>query len=417
MNLRKDCTLTLLTILLFATRTQAVVLGPVSTLGALNSAISNADPGDTILMANGAWTDTVINFNTDGLAGQPITLRAEVDGQVTMEGASRIKFSGDYLVVQGLHFTNGSIADGGHVVEFRENSSNLANHCRLTHCAITDYNPADPTTNYKWVSVHGMHNRVDHCSFKGMNHVGVTLTVWLGTNAPANHTRIDHNVFSDRTEGDGNGFETIRIGTSSRSMQESKTIVEDNYFYRCDGEIEIISNKSVGNIYRRNTFESCSGQLTLRHGNECIVEGNYFLGNGISGTSGVRVIGEDHVVVNNYFENLRGTSARAALSFYNGVPNSPLNRYFQVKRALIAFNTFSECRENFVIGIDSSDTSLPPLDCVIANNIVEGDDDPLIEYRTTPLNMQYEGNIFHGASLGISQLSGIQLIDPLLAPA
>ncbi|MDA7629773.1 hypothetical protein N8670_02940, partial [Akkermansiaceae bacterium] len=126
MNLRKDCTLTLLTILLFATRTQAVVLGPVSTLGALNSAISNADPGDTILMANGAWTDTVINFNTDGLAGQPITLRAEVDGQVTMEGASRIKFSGDYLVVQGLHFTNGSIADGGHVVEFRENSSNLA---------------------------------------------------------------------------------------------------------------------------------------------------------------------------------------------------------------------------------------------------------------------------------------------------
>ncbi|MDB4644342.1 hypothetical protein OAF59_01590 [bacterium] len=39
-------------------------------------------------------------------------------------------------------------------------------------------------------------------------------------------------------------------------------------------------------MYRRNTFESCSGQLTLRHGNECIVEGNYFLGNGISGTSG-----------------------------------------------------------------------------------------------------------------------------------
>lgn len=417
MNFRKEGPIALLTLLLLTIPAQTAVLGPVSTLNTLNSAISNADPGDTILMANGAWTDTVINFKTDGLAGQPITLRSEVDGQVRMEGTSKIKFSGDYLVVQGLHFTNGSIADGGHVVEFRENSSNLANHCRLTQCAITDYNPVDPTTNYKWVSIHGMHNRVDHCSFTGMNHIGVTLTVWLGTNAPANHTRIDHNIFADRTEGDGNGFETIRIGTSTRSMQESKTIVEDNYFYRCDGEIEIISNKSVGNIYRRNTFESCSGQLTLRHGNECIVEGNYFLGNGISGTSGVRVIGEDHVVVNNYFENLRGTSARAALSFYNGVPNSPLNRYFQVKRALIAFNTFSECRENFVIGIDSSDTSLPPLDCVIANNIVEGDDDPLIEYLTAPINMQYEGNIFHGASLGISQPSGIQLIDPLLAPA
>ncbi|MDB4618377.1 polysaccharide lyase 6 family protein [Akkermansiaceae bacterium] len=394
----------------------ADVIGPVTTIQGLNASISAAKPGDTILMANGIWTDTVITFDADGRAGEPITLRAQIDGQVKMEGASRLKFAGDHLVVQGLHFQNGSIADGGHVIEFRGSSSNLANHCRLTECAITNYNPSDPTVNYKWVSVYGMHNRVDHCSFIGMNHIGVTLTVWLGTNAPANHTRIDNNYFGEHAEGDGNGFETIRIGTSTRSMQESRTIVEENYFYKCDGEIEIISNKSIGNIFRRNTFESCKGQLTLRHGNECVVEGNYFIGNGVERTSGVRVIGEDHSVINNYFENLRGTSARAALSFYNGVPNSPLNRYFQVKRALIAFNTFSGCTENFVIGIDSDDTSLPPLDCVVANNIIEGDDAPLIEYRTTPINMDYEGNIFHGASLGISQPSGIQITDPLLVP-
>ena len=395
----------------------AAVLVPVSTLSQLNNAISNANPGDTILMANGTWTDTVIDFDADGQSGQPITLRAEVDGEVKLEGESRIQIAGDYLVVQGLHFRNGSIDDGDHVIEFRGSSSDLANHCRLTNCAITDYNPGDPSINYKWVSVYGLHNRVDHCAFTGMNHEGVTLTVWLGTGAPANHTRIDNNLFADRTEGDGNGFETIRIGTSSRSMQESKTIVENNYFYRCDGEIEIISNKSVGNIFRRNTFESCSGQLTLRHGNECLVEGNFFLGNGVSGSSGVRVIGEDHVVVNNYFENLEGTGTRAALAMMSGVPSSPLNRYFQVQRALVAFNTFYGCRENFVIGVDASDTTLPPLDCDIANNIVKGSDAPLIEYERTPINMQYEGNIFHGASLGISQPSGIQIVDPLLSLA
>ena len=389
----------------------------VHTESQLDSAISNANPGDTILMASGTWTDVVIDFDANGVAGQPITLRAEVDGQVKIEGESRLEIAGDYLVVRGLHFTNGSIDDGDHVIAFRGGASDLANHSRLTNCAITNYNPPSASTNYKWVSVYGLHNRVDHCTFTGMNHEGVTLTVWLETGAPANHTRIDHNFFADHAEGDGNGWETIRIGTSSRSMQDSKTIVENNYFYRCDGEIEIISNKSVGNIFRHNTFESCDGQLTLRHGNECVVEGNFFLGNGVSGSSGVRVIGEDHVVVNNYFENLRGTGSRAAVSFYNGVPNSPLNRYFQVKRALVAFNTFSGCSDNFVIGIDSSDTSLPPLDCVIANNIIEGNDAPLIEYETSPINMQYEGNIFHGASLGISQASGIQIVDPLLSLA
>ncbi|MDA8975341.1 polysaccharide lyase 6 family protein, partial [Akkermansiaceae bacterium] len=350
---------------------------------------------------------------------QPITLRAEVDGQVTLEGSSKLEIAGDYLVVQGLHFTNGSIADGGHVIAFRGSSTDLANYSRLTNCAITNYNPSSSSTNYKWVSVYGLHNRVDHCSFSGMDHIGVTLTIWLGTNAPANHTRIDHNIFTDHAEGDSNGWETIRIGTSTRSLQESKAIVEHNYFYKCDGEIETISNKSVGNIYRHNTFESCKGQLTLRHGNECRIEGNFFLGNGVSGSSGVRIIGEDHVVINNYFQNLRGTGGRAALSFYNGVPNSPLNRYFRVNRALVAFNTFSDCTENFIIGLESSvgDTTLPPLDCVIANNLVVGSDEPLIDYRNEPINMLYEGNIFHGADLGISQPSGIQIIDPLLSLA
>lgn len=389
----------------------------VNTEAQLNSAISNANPGDTILMANGTWTDIEIDFDTDGLENQPITLRAEVDGQVTLEGSSKLEIAGDYLVVQGLHFTNGSIAGGGHVIAFRGGSSDLANHSRLTNCAITDYNPSNSSTNYKWVSVYGLNNRVDHCSFTGMNHIGVTLTIWLGTDAPANHTRIDHNVFADHAEGSGNGWETIRIGTSTRSMQESKAIVENNYFYKCDGEIETISNKSNGNIYRNNTFESNKGQITLRHGNECRIEGNFFLGNGVSGTSGVRVIGEDHVVINNYFENLGGTSGRAAVVFYNGVPNSALNRYFQVKNALIAFNTFSGCRENFVVGLESSvgDTTLPPMDCVIANNIVKSSDAPLIDYRNDPINMLYEGNIFHGANLGITQPSGIQIIDPLLS--
>ncbi len=206
----------------------------VSNMTELDAAIVAAQPGDTILMCNGTWTDVVIDFDTDGLPGQPITLRAEVDGQVRLEGASKLMIAGDDLVVQGLFFTNGSIPGGGHVIEFRGGSSDLANRSRLTECAIVGYNPADPTTNYKWVSVYGRSNRVDHCHFSGMNHIGVTLTVWPDDGGPPNQTRIDGNYFGDRPEGTGNGFETIRIGTSGVSDQDSLALVESNLFPEMD---------------------------------------------------------------------------------------------------------------------------------------------------------------------------------------
>ena len=47
-------------------------------------------------------------------------------------------------------------------------------------------------------------------------------------------------------------------------------------FERCNGENELISNKSSGNIYRYNTLvDSPGAQLSLRHGNDCLVYGNY----------------------------------------------------------------------------------------------------------------------------------------------
>ena len=70
--------------------------------------------------------------------------------------------------------------------------------------------------------------------------------------------------------------ETIRIGTSANSMESSRTIVENNTFKNCDGEIEIISNKSANNIFRNNLFLESKGSLTLRHGNNALVEGNVF---------------------------------------------------------------------------------------------------------------------------------------------
>ena len=102
-------------------------------------------------------------------------------------------------------------------------------------------------------------------------------------------------------------------------------------FKHCNGEPEIITSKSSNNIYRYNLFFESEGALTLRHGNATHVYGNYFIGNNLRRTGGIRVIGEDHEICRNYFHGLAGAGALSALCVMNGVPNSPLHGYYQVK--------------------------------------------------------------------------------------
>lgn len=392
---------------------------PVSSVTQINTALASAQPGDTITLTNQVWKDADILFKKNGAPGNPIILRAQTPGHVLLTGNSRLRIAGSWLVVDGLRFQFGGVTNSD-VILFREKSSVLATNCVLTNCAIVDYSPPLPpndATDYKWVSLYGVSNRVENCYFKGKTNAGTTLVVWLpsATNDSNFHV-IRRNYFGPRPALGVNGAETIRVGTSDTSFTWSGTLVEENYFLACNGETEIISSKSLGNTYRYNTFDACQGALTLRHGNHCTVAGNWFLGRGAPLTGGVRIIGEDHRVYNNYFVDLMGTGYRAALTLMLGVTNSALNEYFQVKRALVAFNTFVNCRSSILIGLQGSvaGADQPPLDCVIANNIVRGTNAPLIDQRVTPLNLTWVGNLMYGASLGISPLPGITLADPLL---
>ncbi len=73
-----------------------------------------------------------------------------------------------------------------------------------------------------------------------------------------------------------NGSETLRIGTIHYSMENSKTIIRNNYFYRCNGGTEIISSKSCQNTFTNNVFYKSEGSFTLRHGYENTVAENIF---------------------------------------------------------------------------------------------------------------------------------------------
>jgi poly(beta-D-mannuronate) lyase len=329
--------------------------------------------GDTIVMKNGTWSNQTILFKAIGTVSQPVVLMAETPGSVILNGTSKLGFSGKYVIVSGLYFKNGTLS-GSDVISFRYSSSDLAQNCRLTNCAIDSYNPSDNTVDSKWVSLYGTNNQVDHCSFVNKNNSGTLLVVWLVNGTTVNHVIADNyfgyrNSNLDSSGNELNGQEIIRVGDSGTSMTTASVTVEGNFFEHCNGEIETISNKSCGNFFSNNVFFECKGMLTLRHGNFATVEGNYFFGNGISSTGGVRIIGESHKVYNNYFDNLRGTDYRAAICIVRGKLNSLPSEYFQVKNATVEFNTFVNCTQAFKINYNSSSSlTLPPIGTVIAHN-------------------------------------------------
>ncbi|MFC6225917.1 polysaccharide lyase 6 family protein [Hymenobacter artigasi] len=344
----------------------------VADVAAFNAAVPNLHPGDTLVLAAGSWRDAQLVFKGTGTEQQPIVLRAERPGATRLMGLSSLRLVGSYLVVSGLDFREGYAPNGG-VIEFRDDKKGLANHCRVTECVIDNYNRPIGGSDDKWVHFYGQYNRFDHNYVAGKKTVGVTMVVELPTpESRENHHRIDHNFFGPRPRLGSNAGETIRIGLSETSLTSSRTVVEENYFYHCNGEVEIVSVKSGENVVRRNVFEECEGSVVLRHGNNNLIEGNYFLGNGKTQTGGVRIINAGHKILNNYFADLRGTEFRGALVIMHGVPNSPLNRYSPVHDVAVENNTFVNC-SNIELGAGKdAERTQAPANVTLTNNVFYG---------------------------------------------
>ena len=330
-------------------------------------------PGDTIIMANGVWNDFEILFKGNGSKSKPITLKAQTKGQVVLSGLSNLRLSGKHLIVEGLVFKNG-YSPTGEIISFRENSEVLANDSRVTEVVIDGFSNPDKFNADKWVVMYGKNNRFDHNHLAGKNNAGVTMAVRLNSKASQeNHHRIDHNYFGPRPILGSNGGETLRIGTSKYSLTDSFSVIENNYFDRCNGEVEIISNKSGKNKFLNNVFFESRGTLTLRHGNGNLVEGNVFLGNGKDHTGGIRVINADQIIRNNYMEGLTGIRFGGGFTILNGVPNSSINRYHQVKNTKIENNTIVNVDNiNLAAGSDA-ERSAVPINSSFSNNLVIND--------------------------------------------
>ncbi|MEO9513497.1 MAG: chondroitinase-B domain-containing protein [Flavobacteriaceae bacterium] len=411
----------------------------VSTPEELEMAIANANPGDVIVMANGDWDDLQIRFIGKGTAEKPITLTAETPGKVIIQGKSNLKFGGEYLVVSGLHFKNG-YSPSFAVIEFKIDHNTLANHCRVTNCVIEGFNKMQRNYTDLWILFNGRHNQLDHSYLAGKSNRGPTIRVDLeGNESIKNYHQITNNHFGPRPPKGGASAETIQIGTSTTSMSPSHTLVADNLFERCNGEVEIISSKANYNEFRNNVFYKSEGSLVTRHGNYCTVDGNYFIGDVKNeNIGGIRIIGTGHWVTNNYLLNLKGQNFRSPLAVMNGIPKSSLNRYKQVTDVVVAHNSWINCTSPLQFGVgsnlDQKDVlpaseirSAVPIRTIVANNLIYnsvGDDNPIVAHDNIN-GINFQNNIISNQGTTFEKLDGLNplsfemtsLSDEILVPS
>ncbi|KTD98028.1 polysaccharide lyase 6 family protein [Pseudoalteromonas sp. H71] len=335
-----------------------------------NDIAANLVAGDNVVLKDGTWLDFEILLQGQGTKNAPITLTAETHGKVILSGQSNLRLAGQYLEVSGLVFKEGYTPSSA-IIEFRRNKKELAYHSRVTNVVIDNYNNPDKRESDYWVALYGQHNRFDHSHLVGKRNKGVTVAVRLNSEqSQQNYHQIDHNFFGYRPTFGSNGGETLRIGTSHYSLSDSFTVVENNYFERTNGEVEIISVKSGKNQIRNNVFFESRGTLTLRHGNGNVIEENIFFGNGADHTGGIRIINKDQVVRNNYLEGLTGYRFGSGFTVMNGVPNSPINRYHQVENATIENNTFVNVSHVQLAAGSDAERSAAPINSVMKNNLI-----------------------------------------------
>jgi len=398
----------LLTILFFVPKhSEAADSEKVRPMSDLETQIKNAQPGDIITLNTGVYEAEEYHLVGKGTADKPIIIRAETRGKTIF--TSPIQIEGEYLTLEGCHFEkNGNIEIEGTGI-------------RLTQCTMTDVQKG------KWVRVRPGSSQIeiDHNRFANKTNNlteprGCQLLQIVVRNQGEKH-HVHHNHFVDIPKGkSSNGYETVQLITEGNPFDPAPgacgTIIEHNLFERCNGESEIISVKSNGNLLRANTFLNCRGGLVLRHGDGNTVTECFFIGDDEPRAGGVRMQGQDHVVVNNTFRSLNAYG----VSMMDGTPD---DLYIRTERALVAFNTFVGCNPALRIGLNHSKhpNGTPPKDCIIANNAfmlqtTNTDTSPkTVDFvqNDEPENWTWQGNITD-SDLGIPAREGIEKGDPSL---
>jgi hypothetical protein len=356
----------------------------------LGMALGAAQAGDCIVLADGQYTFPTISAK--GTEAAPIVVRAANTLKAVVPSGNLQLSAAAYVVVQGLMWP------GSGQIKLSD-----CDHCRISRFRIQRMENGEND----WVTLSGTthHSRVDHNDFGPQNQVSNMVMLSGVGSQIVQYNRVDHNYFHDVHFSGGNGWEIIRAGLSGWTFSSAHNTIEQNLFRATASDPEVISVKSSDNVVRYNTMRASAGQFTLRHGNNTMVYGNYILGDGVSGSAGLRVYGGGHKIFNNYIANVDGV----AINLDGGESDDKTGALTDHKvtyNIQVLFNTVVNGR-GISIG---SGKPFKPHDITVGYNLLQGAG-PLISEVAGTQNDKFVGNIANGAP-GIT--SGVMMMDPKL---
>jgi len=220
------------------------------------NALPELSAGDIVILSSNNYKNVNKVLTLNGTKNTPVLIYSAVAGEAKFTGKTYLSFKGQYGVIAGLRFDNqGGPSKKGGIINLAKNSKSLT----LTNCMFRSFNAGVPDTN--WLFIEGYNHLIEFCSFEGKTTLNSTISLkpTEGNDTkttPRNH-RLQFCYFGPRTEIGDNGYEAIRISDSSKQDFDMNCTFENNYFYQAiysnnAKEIEVISNKSRGNIYRAN---------------------------------------------------------------------------------------------------------------------------------------------------------------------
>lgn len=426
------------------------VLRPATLADAI-AQMKSAAPNTRIILPVGTFTDqTLALYAPNGTEAGPVVVEGNEKGTL-FSGKFNMTVKGNNLLLNKINLKNyDSKTYGGGGFNFGFDG---CFKCGLYNSDIRDSVPAimsgdTDTKHFKTVLIKPTSQNVEIANnvFTNKQNQGSVVLVYRDTKRTTIHEghRIYKNKFLARKleVNDANDFDVIRIGDSTSSQFPSPAnataslnqgiivgnIVENNLFEDvrikdpnydscvkgntwtqsiCKGEPEIISVKAPQTIVRFNTFRNSSGGVTIRHGFQSIIEGNYFFGP-MTSSYGVRVIGDSHLVMNNHFENLSAASKLlGGISILPGQPNAAPSGYWPVFDTIIAMNYVKNTSKrpiSLASDYGGREKTILPTKVVFSYNAIKGKENAFANQGPSESflpTFSYQQNLFDGPELGI----------------
>lgn len=315
-------------------------------------------PGDQVILKDGDWIDQAIEMPyMKGTRAHPIVIRPQTPGGVRLKGTSRLKVSGENVIIDDLQFVDGGPSDPGTPMSVLQLGfdDHPCEDCVVNHVTIENYNSATGTesTPITYLSIAGENPTVANSKFMNKRNAGPMVVAGAGG---SKGLHLLNNEFLGRPAVAGlTGPELLLVGDASVPTERSYALIADNVFQESVGGNETVSVRVSDVILQGNRFNNNQGPLRLQSGNRALVLVNDF--DGGPGMGGIRVSGAGHWIAGNRVANLSNPATAfnwpVSLAMGNG------ENVAQVKNVVIAGNSFEDVEKGVAVGVDETGTHYP----------------------------------------------------------